>query len=137
METEVDLLRKHFEAELGKRDTKIEAMQGRVDALVRLSADNPMEGGQLLSGIQVGKMLCVTTRTLRYWDTDGLLRPLLRTAGQHRRYRLADVVTFQQGLIETSEDRPFDAMVTRLRLSRESSREAARKKQAAEKKAAQ
>ena len=49
------------------------------------------ESSLLLSVGQVAKLFGVCTKTIRRWCATGRLKVHLRTVGQHRRFRLADL----------------------------------------------
>ena len=49
------------------------------------------ESTLLLSVGQVAQLFGVCTKTIRRWCKTGRLKVQLRTAGQHRRFRLADL----------------------------------------------
>lgn len=56
---------------------------------------------KMISISEAGKILVVTTRTLKRWDDEGKLK-VYRTLGNHRRYRLSEVEAFL-GITETKE----------------------------------
>lgn len=41
------------------------------------------------------ELLGVSPATLRNWDRDGVFKPVL-TYGNHRRYKMSDILTFQK-----------------------------------------
>lgn len=45
----------------------------------------------LLAPVKVRKRLGVSAATLHEWDASGVLKPVQRTVGGHRRYRESDV----------------------------------------------
>lgn len=69
---------------------------------------------EFLTISQVASRLGVTVETLRMWTKEGKLRAV-RTAGNHRRYRLEDVERFQarHGMADDDRQRPGDASGSR------------------------
>jgi len=61
-----------------------------------------MENDQLISIGEASRLLGVCQDTLREWDKQSRLAPV-RTAGQHRRYRLSDIQRIQA---EGFEEKP-------------------------------
>lgn len=53
-----------------------------------------MQTEEMLSITKVAKLLGVTPKTLRIWDTEGKLTAT-KTNGNHRRYKLSDIQKFQ------------------------------------------
>jgi PAS domain S-box-containing protein/excisionase family DNA binding protein len=95
-----------------------------ITALRTAGPDRPSEdpdGGYTLSLREVAQMLATSTSTVRRWTDDGRL-PARRTAGGHRRFRLADVARLRDARHGDSELRtpafpshalPFVATVLR------------------------
>lgn len=44
---------------------------------------------------EAAEMLGVSKNTLRNWDKSGVFKPVL-TYGNHRRYKMSDILTFQK-----------------------------------------
>ena len=49
------------------------------------------ERDALLPPLKVRKVFGIAATTLREWDASGVLKPVQRTKGGHRRYRESDV----------------------------------------------
>jgi putative resolvase len=49
---------------------------------------------RMISIQNASKMLGVTVKTLKIWDTEGKLKAKMRTVGGHRRYSLSDIESY-------------------------------------------
>ena len=70
---------------------------------------------KMISISEAGKVLGVTTRTLKRWDEKGVLKSY-RTFGNHRRYKLSEVEAFL-GIADENKDNDFKRAYVYARVS--------------------
>ena len=63
-----------------------------------------MEKEKLVGIGEAAEMLGVSLNTLRRWDTNGYLRPAMRTAGDQRRYSVTQLQLFLSDLVRLGFD---------------------------------
>jgi DNA-binding transcriptional MerR regulator len=62
---------------------------------------------KLIPTTEAAKLLSVHPSTLKLWEDNGTLLPAFKTAGGHRRYRLADIERLRSPIVRPRTEDPW------------------------------